>query len=136
MFFKYLISVFMIACIITNANAGEESQKDMPTAKIKEPIFFFKLPNRGALAVLLDKGAIKAGTSGSIKSATSTIEEATLAKGSLLLSCEDTHAALAIEKSLYSFADGSLSDLTFILTGKEKCSDNIINSIVRTAANL
>lgn len=127
------LSLLLISC---TAFAGEPAPQDPPPSRINEPIFFFELPNRGALAVQLDNLAIRAGTSGSLKNAKSSIEMAAAAKGTLSVSCKDSHSALAIEKALSSFPAESLQSLSFLLLAPEKCSEAFRAAILATGARL
>jgi|SRR5690606_2074630 len=130
---KFTPLALFFVCIA--ANAEEPVSSETVARQAKTPILMFELPNRGALAALIDKGTIKLGISGSIKSARFTVEQAAQWKGSVLLSCADSHSVLAMDKSLASFADDSLSDVAFILLEKEKCKERFISAIARTGAS-
>jgi hypothetical protein len=89
---------FALLILSCTAVAEEPAPPESAPAKASEPIFFFELPNRGALAVQLDNLAIRAGTSGSLKNAKSAIEMANSAKGTLSVFCKDGHTALPTRK--------------------------------------
>lgn len=114
--------------------AEEQRITEEASTKLKEPIFIFELVNRGLLAELFDKGAIMAGISGSTKFAKSTIENAAKIKGSFMLQCKDSRAALAVEKSMASFKENTLSDLDFVLINIEKCKESLVAEIARSGA--
>lgn len=116
--------------------AGEPAPQDPPPQRVKEPVFFFELPNRGAIAVQLDNLAIRAGSSGSLKNARSAIEMANAARGTLTVSCKDGHTALAIEKALAAFPAGSLPDLAFLLVEPGKCRESFRAAIAASGATL
>lgn len=132
MLFKYSTLIFLF--VSTACMAEEPAMAGEASTKLKEPVFIFELVNRGWLAELLDKGAIKAGISGSTKFARSTIEKAATAKGSVMLQCKDSRAALAIEKSLPSFEDNTLSEVDFALVDIEKCKERLVSKIAKTGA--
>lgn len=129
---------FAFALLILSCTAAAEVPTPAESAPVKasEPILFFALPNRGALAVQLDNLAIRAGTSGSLKNAKSAIEMASAAKGTLSIFCKDGHTALAVEKALSAFPPASLPDLSFLLIEPEKCRESFRSAIAAAGANL
>lgn len=132
---KTCAALFLLL-ISSTAMAEEPAPQEPAQKKIKEPVFFFELPNRGALAVQLDNLAIRAGTSGSLKNAKSAIEMASAANGTLTVSCKDGHSALAVEKVLAAFPADSLPSLSFLLVEPEKCSEALHAAITASGATL
>lgn len=92
-----------------------------PPFPLEHPVVFFTLPTHGALGDLMDRGAIKLGTSGHIGNARNMLMSMPRSPVPMALSCADINARMAVEKALKSVTDGALKGGVLLLMEGSKC---------------